>query len=256
MPEKLHYGNWIRKKVLWILAAGTLIFGVLAALPFSPVLRVLAGAGCAILFISFLYPLYSYTMFSPRGGALQEKIYALIVTHLNSGGKGKFLDIGTGNGILAIKLAQNHPASDVIGVDYWGKEWEYSKSVCEENARRANVSERVHYQKGDAASLNFPDATFDAVVSNLTFHEVKLVKRKIDVLREALRVLKPGGRFAFIDYFYEPRYYDEASEFEMKLWSLKLASVEFKPLDEILAYPKLLRHPRALGRVGIVFGQK
>jgi ubiquinone/menaquinone biosynthesis C-methylase UbiE len=114
----------------------------------------------------------------------------------------------------------------------------------------------VHYQKGDAASLNFPDATFDAVVSNLTFHEVKMVKRKIDVVREALRVLKPGGRFAFIDYFYESRYYGESAGFEILLWSLKLSSVEFKPLDEILVYPKLLRHPKALGKVGIVYGQK
>jgi hypothetical protein len=130
MPEKLNYGNWIRKKVLWILAAGILIFGILAAMPFQPVLRVLAGVGCGILLVSFLYPLYSFYMFSPRGGALQEKMYDLIVTHLAYDGKGKLLDIGTGNGVLAIKLAQGHPASDVIGVDYWGKEWEYSKSIC------------------------------------------------------------------------------------------------------------------------------
>jgi len=256
MPEQLNYGNWIRRKVLWMLAAGVLVFGIFAILPLRLALRVPAGVICGILSISFLYPLYSYYMFSSRGGALQEKIYDLIVTYLDYDEKGKLLDIGTGNGVLAIKLARSHPASNVFGVDYWGKDWEYSKSICEENARRAGVSESVQFQKGDAASLNFPDATFDAVVSNLTFHEVKLVKRKIDVLREALRVLKPGGRFAFIDYFYESRYYGESSEFEMLLWSLKLSSVEFKPLDQILAYPKLLRHPKALGRVGIVYGQK
>jgi ubiquinone/menaquinone biosynthesis C-methylase UbiE len=83
-----------------------------------------------------------------------------------------------------------------------------------------------------------------------------MVKRKSDVLREALRLLKPGGSFAFIDYFYDSRYYGDTPEFELLLWGLKLQKVELKPLHEVLAFPKLLRHPRALGRVGIVYGKK
>jgi len=53
-----------------------------------------------------------------------------------------------------------------------GTDWEYSKSVCEQNARIAHVAERIEFKKGDAASMNYADETFDIVVSNLTFHEV------------------------------------------------------------------------------------
>ena len=254
--EKLQYGNWIRKKVLWLLGLVTLALGVLAALPVPAAIRLFAGVFCLITFVSFLYPLYSYTMFSPKGGNLQKKFYDLILDHLENHAPGRVLDIGAGNGILAIMAALRYQAAEVTGVDYWGKDWEYSKSVCEQNAQIARVAERVHFQSGDATSLNFPDAAFDAVVSNLTFHEVKRVKQKSNVLREALRLLKAGGSFAFIDYFYDTHFYGDTAEFELLLMSLKFQKVDLKPLHEVLAFPRLLRHPRALGRVGIVYGKK
>jgi len=254
--EKMKYGNWIRTKVLWLLGTITFVFGSLALVPAPAMLRIFFGiAGLAFLG-SFVYPLYSFVMFSQTGGNMQNRIYNLILDFLDERGPGKMLDIGAGNGILAIKAALKNRTLDVVGVDYWGKDWQYSKSVCEQNARIANVAEHVHFQKGDAASLNFPDATFDIVVSNLTFHEVKKVVSKIDVLEEALRVLKPGGKFVFIDYFYEDRYYGDAAGFELFLWSLKLKEVELKPLQEVLIFSRLLRHPRALGRVGIIYGKK
>jgi ubiquinone/menaquinone biosynthesis C-methylase UbiE len=138
----------------------------------------------------------------------------------------------------------------------WGKDWEYSKSICEQNAQIANVAEKIQFKKGDAASLNYADGTFNVVISNLTFHEVNLVKRKSDVMREALRLLKPGGSFAFIDYFYEPRYYGDTAQFKLLLLNLNLKKVELQPLRDVLVFPRLLRHPRALGKMGIVHGKK
>jgi SAM-dependent methyltransferase len=254
--EKLQYGNWIRRKILWILGLACLVLTILALAPLPPLARILCvilGAGALL---SFLYPLYSYAMFSPRGGNLQEKFYDLILEHVEKNSAGKVLDIGTGNGVLAIKAALRNPAAQVTGVDMWEEDWEYSKSVCEQNARLAQVAKRVKFKKGDAASLNYADGTFDVVVSNLTFHEVKLVKRKSDVMREALRLVKPGGSFAFIDYFYDERYYGDSAGFELLLWSLKLKQVELKPLHELLDFPGLLRHPRALGKIGIIYGKK
>lgn len=254
--EKLEYGNWIRTKMLWSLGMITLVFGILSVLPGSAVLRVVFGILCLGTLVSLLYPLYLYFLFSPRGGNMQDKFYELILDHLQNQGPGKILDIGTGNGILAIKACMRNQAAQVTGVDYWGKDWEYSKSVCEQNARLARVTGSIHFQKSDAAALNFPDASFNSVVSNLTFHEVKLVRRKSDVLREALRVLKPGGDFAFIDYFYDDGYYGEVADFERLLGGLKLQKVVLKPLHEVILFPKLLRHPKALGRVGINYGEK
>ncbi len=254
--EKLQYGNWIRRKMLWLLGLASLALLILALLPLPAVVRIVCSILGAAVLASFLYPLYSYAMFSPRGGNIQQKIYDLILEHVEKNSTGKVLDIGTGNGILAINAAMRYPAAQVTGVDMWGKDWEYSKSICAQNARIARVAERIEFKKGDAASLNYADETFDIVVSNLTFHEVKLVKHKSDVMREALRLVKPGGSFAFIDYFYEERYYGEITAFELLLGKLKLEHVELKRLQDVLVFPGLLRHPRALGKIGIVYGKK
>jgi ubiquinone/menaquinone biosynthesis C-methylase UbiE len=141
-------------------------------------------------------------------------------------------------------------------VDYWGKDWEYSKGVCEKNARIGKVDSRVHFQKGDAAALEFEQATFDGAVSNLTFHEVKSVPDKRVVLGEALRVIKPGGRFSFVDYFYEAKHYGKTLGFEEYLNGLKLAQFEYRPLWDVMALPILLKHPKILGKVGIIYGVK
>jgi ubiquinone/menaquinone biosynthesis C-methylase UbiE len=114
----------------------------------------------------------------------------------------------------------------------------------------------VHFQKGDAAALDFASSTFDGAISNLTFHEVRSVANKRDVLQEALRVVKSGGTFAFIDYFYEAKYYGEPAEFEDYLRNLRLSHVEYKPLHTMIPVPIPLRHPKILRKVGIISGRK
>ncbi len=134
-----------------------------------------------------------------------------------------------------------------MGMDYWGKDWEYSKSVCEKNAQIGKVENRVHFQKGDAASLEFADAAFDGAISNLTFHEVQSVADKREIVREALRVVKTGGRFAFVDYFFDAKYYGKASEFEEYLKGLKLSQFEYKLLQDTMAIPMVIKTPEDIG---------
>jgi SAM-dependent methyltransferase len=250
------YGNWIRRKMLFVLGVGVLSLGILFLLLNNMYLQMITGLLFVILLISFSFPLYAYYAFSPRGGNLQEKIYTLIVESLGQPAPENALDIGTGNGVLALKLAQKYPTAQVVGLDYWGKNWEYSQAICEANTRIAQVADRVRFVKGDAAALDLNDATFAAVVSNLTFHEVKSAPRKREVVREALRVLRPDGRFAFVDYFYDNRHYGQAAEFEIFLQGLGLAKMEFKRLSDVLPIPRLLRHPKIFGKVGIIYGQK
>ncbi len=225
MEAPLEYGNWIRKKNLLILGLCTLGIGALIFVPLGSIYRIIVTTLFAILLISFLFPLYAYMMFSQRGGKLQEKFYDLIIQRLGEDVKGKILDIGSGNGVLAVKLAQHYGDVEVTGIDYWGKDWEYSKRVCEKNAQAANVENRVHFQKGDAAALDFADNTFEGAISNLTFHEVKSVADKKSVLQEALRVVKPGGTFAFIDYFYDENYYGKKAALERFSRDLKSGAV-------------------------------
>jgi len=256
MEAQLDYGNWIRKKNLLILGLCTLGIGALIFIPLGSIYRVTMATLFAVLLISFLFPLYAYVMFSQKGGRLQEKFYNLIIQDLGNDVKGKILDIGSGNGVLVVKLAQQYGEVEVVGIDYWGKDWEYSKRVCEKNAKTAKVENRVHFQKGDAAALDFANNSFDGAISNLTFHEVKSVADKKSVLHEALRVVKPGGTFAFVDYFYDEKYYGKKSELEKFPRDLNLAHFECQPLRDVIAIPTLLKHPKILGKVGIIHGKK
>jgi ubiquinone/menaquinone biosynthesis C-methylase UbiE len=253
---QLDYGNWVRKKILLILGLCALGMGALIFIPLGLAYQIVATTLFVIVFVSFLFPLYAYIMFSQNGGKLQEKIYNLAIQHLGKDLKGKFIDIGSGNGVLAIKLAQQHEIIEVTGIDYWGKDWEYSKSICEKNAQMVKVENRVHFQKGDAALLDFADSTFDGAISNLTFHEVKSVADKKLVVREALRVVKLGGSFSFVDYFFDEKYYGKESEFEQFLKDLNLTQFERKHLQDVIVLPTILKHPKILGKVGIIFGKK
>ena len=253
---QLDYGNWVRKKNLLILGLCALGMGMLIFIPLGLAYRIVAITLFVIFFVSFLFPLYAYIMFSQNGGKLQEKIYNLAIQHLGKDLKGNFIDIGSGNGVLAIKLAQQHDFIEVTGIDYWGKDWEYSKSICEKNAQMVKVANRVRFQKGDAALLDFADNTFDGAISNLTFHEVKSVTDKKLVLQEALRVVKLGGSFSFVDYFFDEKYYGKESELEQFQKDLNLTQFERKHLQDVIVLPTILKHPKILGKVGIVFGKK
>ena len=173
MEAQLNYGNWVRRRNLLILGLCTLGAAALIFIPLGFLYRFAVVILFIIILVSFLFPLYAYVMFSQHGGQFQDRVYNLIIQSLGAKVKGRILDIGSGNGVLAVKLAQQHGEAEVVGIDYWGKNWEYSKGVCEQNARAAEVESQVSFQKGDAAALEFASETFDGAMSNLTFHEVQ-----------------------------------------------------------------------------------
>ncbi len=140
---KPEYGNWVPKRLIYgavILGAVFVGIGI-----FYPILGVVA----AFFLVIAAYFAYAWYRFDPRGGDVQNKIRDLVLSHLDWDGEGRALDIGCGNGPLAIKLANNHPGSQVVGVDYWGASWEYSKGMCEKNAEIEGVDSRVSFQEGE-----------------------------------------------------------------------------------------------------------
>jgi len=179
--EKPDYGNWVSKKFIYIPISISLFFGLSLVFPALIVLT-------TVFLVVALYFAYARNSFSPEGGNVQTQIQELVLTHLDWNGKGKGLDIGCGNGPLTIKLAQKYAEAQRTGIDYWGKQWECSKSVCKRNAKIEGVAERVVFQKASALALPFDDGAFDVAVSNLVFHEVRGFRDKKNVIKEALRV--------------------------------------------------------------------
>jgi ubiquinone/menaquinone biosynthesis C-methylase UbiE len=204
--NKADYGNWVSKKFIYVPGMIGIVFLGLAFLSIWWLLP-------AVLFLMVsAYFIYTRYLFSPQGGDIQKQIRDLVLANLDWDGNGQALDIGCGNGALSIELARKYPQAQVVGIDYWGKNWEYSQGVCENNATVEGVGGRATFQKASASALPFGDETFDVAVSNLVFHEVGDTADKRELVREALRVVKKGGRFAFQDLFLLKQVYGEPQE--------------------------------------------
>ena len=200
------YGNWVSKRLIYTFSILGIVFLALAFLVWVLVIPALL---CLLVALYFAYARY---LFSPKGGNVQNRIWETVISNLDWNGEGQALDIGCGNGALTIKIARKFTAAWVTGIDYWGERWEYSKGTCEANAKAESVNDRVVFQKASALKLPFEDEYFDAAVSNLVFHEIADAKDKREVIREALRVVKKGGKFAFQDLFLLKQVYGDLDE--------------------------------------------
>jgi len=209
-----------------------------------------------LFFVVFAYFAYARYQFAPQGGNVEDRIRELVLANLDWNGEGRALDIGCGNAALTIKLAQKNPVARVVGIDYWGSKWEYSKDACERNARIEGVSDRVTFQKASASALPFSDEYFDAVVSNLVFHEVSDAADKREVIREALRVVKKGGKFAFQDLFLMKQTYGNVDDLIGGIRSWGLRRVEFVRTRDVPFIPTALKLPFMVGTIGIIAGEK
>jgi len=247
---QVNYGNWVSKKFVYIPAALAIVFVGLSFIS----LFFLVGA--FLFLIPTIYFIYAYCQFSPRGGNLQAKIRDLASDQLFWHGDGNLLDIGCGNGALAIEAAKKYPKARIVGIDYWGGNWEYSKESCEKNAQIAGVAERTSFQKASAAKLPFADEYFDAVVSNFVFHEVQDVRDKRVLIREALRVLKKGGVFVFQDPFLWKTIYGEVDDLLATIRSWDIQNVKFVNTSTNEFIPRLLKLPFMVGSIGIIYGTK
>jgi SAM-dependent methyltransferase len=248
---KADYGNWVPTKFIFVPGALGLFFGVLAFL--LPLLAVVA----VIFFLCALYFAYARYSFSPRGGDIQAQVQDLVLDRMAGwDGTGQILDIGCGNGPLTIQIAQRYPQAQVRGIDYWGTAWEYSQGVCERNAAIAGVAERTTFERASAASLPFDDEAFDVVVSNLVFHEVRDVRDKSKLVKQALRVLKKGGRFVFQDLFLWKQVYGNVDELLDEIRSWGIETVELVDTSASDFVPKALKLPFMLGTMGILYGTK
>ncbi len=248
--NRSNFGNWISAKLIIVPGIIGLLFLVAGFIHWL----FLIPAG--LFLVITCYFAISRFYFSADGKDIQGRVQELVVSHIDWDGKGKVLDIGCGNGPLTIKLAQQFPEAEITGVDYWGKNWDYSLRQCEENALLAGVNDRVTFQKASASMLPFDDDSFNLIVSNLVFHEVHDTDDKRESIREALRVLKPGGVFVFQDLFLLKEYYGKPNELMNKVHGWGVKNVDFIQTCDETFIPKFAKLPFMLGTLAILRGIK
>ena len=121
------------------------------------------------------------------------------------------LDLGSGaGGDVLLSAGRVGPAGRAYGLDMTDEMLELARA----NARAAGVA-NVEFVKGTIEEIPLPDASGDVVISNCV---INLSGDKVRVLREAARVLRPGGRFAVSDVIADEDM-DDATRADMAQWT-------------------------------------
>ena len=115
-------------------------------------------------------------------------------------GRERIVDIGTGTGQLALGAVLRWPEVTVVGVDA-------SAGMCamaDAEAARLPDGQRARFRSvvAPAEDIPFPDGAFDVALSSFVF---QLVPRRARALREARRVLAPGGLLAYVTWLEDDR---------------------------------------------------
>ena len=105
----------------------------------------------------------------------------------------RVLEIGCGTGSLAILAKQLNPGADVVGMD------PDPKALARARRKAQRTGTTIQFDVGFSEELPYPDASFDKVLSAFMLHHVRS-DAKLPTIREACRVLKPGGSLHLADF--------------------------------------------------------
>ncbi len=103
------------------------------------------------------------------------------------------VDIGTGSGTLALAALERWPHATVIAVDPSTRLIEVASAAAQR--RGLDAEQRLSLREGAAADLPLPNASADVAASSFV---IQLVPSRAAALREALRILRPGGLYACV----------------------------------------------------------
>lgn len=245
--------NWIPRRrirlamfIALLFAAATVIGGLRSPWALLSLIPA-AGAGVA----TFIMVRIRHQLSS----GWQQRIHDLVADRLSLApdATDAVVDIGCGDASLLATLRRRAPGIVATGVDFWGSDWDYAQSMCE--ARLPDAS----FRRMDAGRLDFADASFDRVTSVMCFHEVPAphgttLPGPLVAVTEALRVLKPGGRFVLVDRFRDARDYGDLAALDTILGTTN--GLQREQLVATLGIPWPLNTKRSLGPVDVLTGRK
>lgn len=105
----------------------------------------------------------------------------------------RVLEIGSGTGNVVLAVKQMHPEAEAVGLD------PDPKALARGRRKAAREDLDIHFDRGFAEQLPYPDESFDRVLSAFMFHHLEPEGRR-SALREAARVLRPGGSLHLLDF--------------------------------------------------------
>jgi len=161
------------------------------------------GVGIALVAVGLYFLLAAGGMILySRAGKL--RIRDLMLDSIPWRGNEMVLDVGCGRGLLLVGAARRLTTGKAIGLDRWvaGALSGNRPEAALDNARLEGVLDRVEVEEGDVRQLPFADGSFDIALSNFVLHEVNNRAEREQMLREIVRVLKPGGRLALVDFIF------------------------------------------------------
>jgi len=155
------------------------------------------------------------------------------------------LDLGSGGGIDVLLSARRvGPTGKAYGLDMTDE----MLALANENKSKAGA-ENVEFLKGEIENIPLPDNSVDVIISNCV---INLSADKDRVLREAFRVLKPGGRFAVSDVVTRGAIPDEIRE-KVLLWvgcvAGALEEMEYKSKLQAAGFTQIEVEPTRIYRV-------
>ena len=169
------------------------------------------------------YPWYMpiWNMVRPISSAQRDLAYKLVkLMEVKRGDN--VIDIACGRGCTSYITSTTTPAASVVGVDLLPENIQIAKLIYPTN-------ENFSYQVGDAQNLPFPDQSFDkALCCEAAFHFPDRAK----FMKEAARVLKPGGRMAICDFVWrseqahEEAHRDQRGAIVRQIWQYEDMATE------------------------------
>jgi arsenite methyltransferase len=182
----------------------------------------LTGAAATVAAIAVLGVAAGYYYTTGPG---KLSVWRDLLDELGLRGDEQVLDIGCGRGAVLISAAHRLPQGRATGVDIWRlrDQTGNSRAGTERNAMIEGVSERVEVVDADARDLPFPPQSFDVVLSSLALSNIADAEERAKALREAVRVLRPGGPMRIVD--------DRADRYAPVLQSAGCVDVGIRQLD-------------------------